>query len=69
MMEERSTVDKVERDDQFRVRVALEGVIGDGIDVGSNGIVIVYLAIDDGVYGPIWTMKRLFTFGGEVIDS
>lgn len=40
---------QVQGDDDLGVAAAGEGVGGDGFEVGADGVVVVELAVDDGV--------------------
>lgn len=69
MMEEVEAVILVQSNGKLRVGSAAELVIGLGLEVFANLVVVVEFTIDNGVDGAVIVMKRLDAVGRKVIDS
>lgn len=59
----------IESDDEFGITVTSKDVIGFLFEIGTNGIVVIELAIDNSVQRIGLGMERLKAVRGEVIDS
>lgn len=58
----------VQGDDDLRVGSRGELVVGGVFDLLANVVVVVELAVDDGVDLAVRRVKRLSSIGGEVVD-
>lgn len=68
-MQEVEAVVLVQSNGELRVRTTAEFVVGLGLEVFSDVIVVVELAIDDSVDGAFVVMKGLDAVGRQVIDG
>jgi len=60
---------RVERDGELRVGVADEAVAVDADEVVAEAVVVVDLAVDDGVDEVVGAVDGLVGLGGEVVDG
>lgn len=62
---------QVQCDDNLRVTARGEAVTGGGLEVRADAVVVVELAVDDGVdaVGGGVGVEGLGAFGGEVVDG
>jgi hypothetical protein len=59
----------VQSNGEFRIRTPAELVVGLGLEVFPDIIIVVELAIDDSMDGAFIVMEGLDTIGRQVIDG
>lgn len=68
MREERQAILPIQGEYEFRVGVTLEGV-AEGLEGETDVVIVVELAVDYGVDGPVGGVEGLVTRLREVVDG
>jgi len=69
MVKEVEAVVLVQSNGELRIGAAAELVVGLGLEVFSDIIVVIELAVDDSMDGAVVVMKGLDAIGRQVVDG